>query len=362
MEEPELIKPYLREWLNDTILWEYDLKADRVKPFKDGFKIETRIGSSFLKVARSGAEALILAETLTKSLIKQGFNRVTPIIRSKYGDLFIRTEDGQVYYLTSWIKGKEMQLGRWFHLEEAVATLASMQAIPCGYKGPSLPSREYSGCWPDWFSQHLVELEECLEIAETIDQPSEFDYLFRSEAPRIIEQAKFSLELIISSPYQDLVEQAQAKGLICHGDFVGRNLIRNRRQEVYVTNFDLCRLDIRMYDLAKLFKRVLPRYGWDFEMAASLLKLYEVKNSLDPGEIEVLLAYLNFPHRFLAIARDYYLSDKDINSFYPQLIHSLELALIELPLHQDFVRQFVQQFDLYPAIFPEFLHNLDKVP
>ena len=152
--------------------------------------------------------------------------------------------------------------------------------------------------------------------------------------------------------------------MICHGEFIGRNLIRNRRQEVFVTNFDLCRLDLRMYDLATLLKRGLPRYGWDFDIACNLLRLYELKNPLYPGELDILLAYLNFPHRFCKVAQDYYLNIPNQFSGDPQIIQDLELALLELPLQQDFVWQFVRQFDLdlYSGISPEFLHNLEIVP
>jgi CotS family spore coat protein len=364
LEAPALIKPNLREWLNDTILWEYDLTADRVKTLQDGFKIETRVGSRFLRSARAGPEALILAEALTESLMQNGFNWVTPIIHSKYGDLFIETEDKHIYYLTHWVKGKELQLGRWVHFEEAVAILSNLQARQGGYKGQALAFRDFSQSWPDWFSENLVELEECLALAGGKDQPSEFDYLFLAEAPKIIQQAQFSLELIVKSPYPDLAQQARSQGMICHGEFVGRNLIRNRRQEVYVTNFDLCRLDLRMYDLATLLKRGLPRYGWDFEIAFKLIKLYELKNPLYPGELDILLAYLNFPHRFCKVTQDYYLNTPDQFSGDPQIIQDLELALLELPLQQDFVWQFVHRFDLdlYSGISPEFLHSLDIVP
>ncbi|NLC07201.1 MAG: hypothetical protein GX755_04430, partial [Syntrophomonadaceae bacterium] len=208
----------LKELLNDTVLWEYDLPAVKVQAVQGGYKIETRSGPRFLKVTQSDPEAIILADAGIRHLIKQGFSQVSPFILTKYGDAFVRLND-QTYYLTKWIKGKELQLGRWSHLEEAVATLARMQASAKGFIPPMVPTRESWGLWPDFFSLRLLELEECLKLAETKDQPSEFDLLFLSEADQVIEQARNSLEMIIDSPYQELVEEARAEGCFCHHDY-----------------------------------------------------------------------------------------------------------------------------------------------
>jgi CotS family spore coat protein len=331
----DILPVELKEQLNDTVLWEYDLPAVKVQVVQGGYKIETRSGPRFLKVTQSDPEAIMLADAGMRYLIKQGFSQVSPFILTKYGDAFVRLND-HTYYLTKWIKGKELQLGRWSHLEEAVATLARMQASAKGFMPPMVPTRESWGLWPDFFSLRLLELEECLKLAETKDRPSEFDILFLSEADQVLEQARITLEMIVDSPYQELVEEARAEGSLCHHDYTGRNLIRTRGKGVYVVNFDNCQLDIHLFDLAELFARVLPCYGWDLDLTRNLLITYNKELYLDPRHLEVLMAYLSFPQRFWQISRAYYLEGEPNSQ---EHIHSLRQVLLELPLHQDFIQQ-----------------------
>ncbi len=348
----------MKNFLNDMVLREYDLPADKVYPLDNGFKIETRQGPRFLKVAKVNPEALVLAEAALEWLINRGFTQVVPIIRSKYRDPFVQVND-QLYYLTGWIKGKALQLGRKSHLQEAIFTLAKMHAAAKGFQTPVTTSQEKWGQWPDGLSRRLLDIEISLKIAESRSHPSEFDLLFRSGALEVIEQIQNAIVLLINSPYLEMVEQAQKTGTICHGDYGGRNLIRTRKAEVYLTNFDNCCLDICMFDLGQLLNRVLPGYGWDLDLALSLLNLYETEVPLAPGEAGVLLAILSFPQRFWQIACQYYLKSEE--GHLEDYHRSLEQIYLELPLQQDFIWQFAQYFNLSSVIFPGFLRTPESV-
>lgn len=331
----------LKEQLNDNVLWEYDLPAEKVKEVKGGYKVETDDGRMLVKVARSTPEALNLAREAVSYLISRGFRRVAPIRSTKYGDAYVEV-DGHLYYLTDWISGKECQLEKFPQLQDAIATLAQMQAAAVGFIPPPSPGREKWHTWPERYQNRIGEIEECREVVERKDYGSDFDSLFITEAERFIEQGRFSLHLLDLADYQAQVEESRREGGICHRDFVGRNLIRNRKKEVFVVNFDNCQLDLRVFDLGRLMARVLPRYYWDIELAVNLLSIYEDISPLRPEELLILLSYLNFPQKLWRLARRYYLESAVLDNE----VKILQELMLEQPVHQDFVRRFIRHYQL----------------
>lgn len=335
----------LPEWLNENILWEYDLPAEKAIEVRGGFKIETAEGRRLVKLARTTPEAITLAYAALQYLRDRGFHQVAPIALTKYGDPYIKIEnqaENQLYYLTDWISGKECQLEMLPQLKEAVATLARMQAAVEGFSPPPTPSRERWHQWPGRYRQRLGELERCREMVEQGSVATEFDTLFLTEVGSFIEQGYFSLEWLDEAGYPQLVEEARRTGGICHSEFLGRNLIRNRRGEIYVVNFDNCQLDLRVFDLGRLLSRVLPRYSWDLELTVGLLDLYQERKPLSAGELMVLISYLNFPQRFWRLARRHYLEGVEEENE----VRQLQDLLLEQPVKEDFVLGFLRHYRL----------------
>lgn len=338
------IQSDLTEYINDTILSKYGLVTyENVEPVKGGYKIKTGEGFKFLRRAKVKKEELILAEDAINYLIKQGYKNVLPLIKSQNGDPFVSVHE-QFYYLTNWVKGRQLQLGRWSHLQDAVITLARMQIAIQGYKAPIVLSRERWGEWRNILYDEWEELEKCFRIINSRIYLSECDILFKSVADQISEQALYALNFVNNYTNDKLIDQAKKDGILCHDSFGGRNLIRTNRSEIYVVNFDNCVLDIRVVDFAKLLSKVLPRYYWDWEITMQLFELYTRYIQLSEGELQAVAAYLTFPHHFWGLARGYYLEIN--NGLYQNFVRVLERAIVELPLHQEFIRQLISFYKL----------------
>lgn len=323
------------------VLAEYDLPSDKANPVREGYQVDTLDGRRLIKRSWRTPEALELASEATDYLISRGFKYVAPIRTSKYGDPWVR-ENGQLYYLTDWINGKEFMMDRPAKLLEGVQTLVQMQLAATGFIPSSTYGRERWHTWNERYRDKVAELEQCRELVEQIDAPSEFDSLFFTEADGFIERGRLSLHLLEQTDYKALVEEASLEGGICHRDFVGRNLIRNRRREIFVVNFDNCQLDLKVFDLGRLLSWALPGLGWDFELAVDLLSRYTESIPLKKDDLRLLASYLNIPQRMWFLSRRHYLE----RVFEENDIGVLQEQLVEQPVHQEFIRQFIQHFKL----------------
>lgn len=332
----------LREQLNASVLFEYDLPAQKVKSIRGGYKVETAAGTKFLGAVHTDPAALILAHAAIDYLLQRGFKGTAPIELTKYGDPFVQV--GTTYfYLSPWIKGKELQLEKVSYLQEAVITLARMQLAARGFvPPPGVQSRERWFSWQQLFRERLSELEHCGEIAGERDLSAGFDSLFVAELPHFIEQGLCALEWLEQGSYLQVAEEARRQGGICHRDFVGRNLLRTRRKEIYVVNFEHCRLDLNLFDLARLILRALPYYHWDGDLAVALLRLYQELIPLRREEMIILLSYLYFPHRMWRLARRCYLEEAAEEDAFS----SLQELLLAEPLQRELVIHLIKNYHL----------------
>ncbi|NPV90446.1 MAG: CotS family spore coat protein [Firmicutes bacterium] len=323
------------------VLAEYDLSPDKARPVRGGCQVDTIEGKRLLKRSWRTQEALDLAYEATDYLMSQGFKHIAPIRLSKYGDPWVK-ENGQLYYLTDWITGKEFIMDRPAKLKEGIQALARMQSAAIGFVPSSDHSRERRETWGERFQGKLAELERCRELVEGIEEPSEFDSLFLTEVDGFIERGKTSIQMLEQADYKTLVEEARQEGGICHRDFVGTNLIRNRRREVFIVNFDNCHLDLKVFDLGRLLAWALPGFGWDFDLVVSLLAEYTESIPLKKDDLRLLAAYLCFPQRMWFLSRRHYLEPVPE----PGAMDMIQEVLVEQPVHQEFMRQCIRHYRL----------------
>lgn len=325
----------LRAEINATILKEYDLPARKIKAVRDGYKVETVRGTKFIKKAEVNQDELMLAFEAVEYLNQKGFNQALRFNRTKFGDPFV-IFDGQIYYLMDWLDGKDYDLGRLSRLTDAARLLRQMQESAVGFKTSSVPpTREKWDKWPVNYSQHLADLQQCWGIVEDRMFLTEFDQVFLGQISEILKQAERAVEIMNRAEYWEVVAAEQARGNICHHNFTSRNLIKAKHQ-VYVTNFDNCQLDIRLYDLGRIILRNLPRYHWDGEVFIAILSAYCEGTNLNKEERLILWSFLSFPHRWLRFARRNYLEGRFSESKSSQTIKNLMQSQLE---YQAFIQR-----------------------
>ena len=118
---------------------------------------------------------------------------------------------------------------------------------------------------------------------------------------KFIEIAEISLSLLDGVQHPRLIKQALLEGCICHHDYSYQNILI-KGPTTYITGFESCCEEIRIYDLVNLIRRKMRKCDWDFEKAVMLLGAYQKVAPLSSDEIHVMKAMLLFPQKFWRVA------------------------------------------------------------
>ena len=117
--------------------------------------------------------------------------------------------------------------------------------------------------------------------------------------------AKLSLEISTS------IDTSNLNVSLCHGDYVNKNILINNK-DVWIIDFDKCKIDYCAHDLAYFLRRLLKREttNWNPALTVDIINTYLKINTLSDSDLKYILAYLAFPQKFWKISRDYY---KNVN-------------------------------------------------
>lgn len=295
------------KYLEDVILREYDFRAiKRIRGKERVWRVLTDRGERFLKLSRCNANELFFVRQVLEHLANHGFRRVARFILTKYGDPFIE-DQGNCYYLTDWIEGKNCSFSKPAHLEEAVFTLAEFHRAASDFQlQPTFGQAQFPqnfrqewGRWQKIFSQRgekVRSLSRKWERGKLKD--SEQAKLINGKAASVYAWAMQASRLLETEDFQELVAAERADKVVSHGAYTGSNIIICKKGSgAFAVDLDHCLQDVRVFDLAKLLARVLPQYKWDVDVGLQILGWYSDIRPLDEREQRAMVAYLAFPHR-----------------------------------------------------------------
>ena len=88
-----------------------------------------------------------------------------------------------------------------------------------------------------------------------------------------------------------------------------KNILINRNNnDVWIIDFDKCKIDYCAHDISYFLRRLLKRNStnWNSGLTINLINTYKKYNELSESDFKYILAYLAFPQKFWKISRDYY--------------------------------------------------------
>ncbi|HEX3032574.1 MAG TPA: CotS family spore coat protein [Bacillota bacterium] len=285
------------KYLEDVILREYDFRSiKRVKGQERVWRVSTDKGDRFLKLARCNSTELSFVRQVLEHIANRGFRRVARFIVTKYGDPFVE-DQGSCYYLTDWIEGKTCSFNKPVYLEEAVYTLAEFHRASIGFE--SKPPRQEWGKWKRIFSERAEKIQNLSRNWEKGNpKDSPVGKLINGKAAAIYAWAMQASRLFESEGIQSLLDSEKAERVISHGRFTESNIIIGKDgRGAYVVDLDHCLQDARIFDLAKLLAKVLPRNNWNVDLSLRILAWYSDIRPVSENEFKAIIAYLAFPHR-----------------------------------------------------------------
>lgn len=285
----------------------FDLDVKALVPYKDFYIVSTSKGKKILRRCLPVPGRILFVHGAKEHLYNSNFSNIDRFICTAEGRPYIIIGEN-FYTMTDFIEGRECDFDCRDDIMGASRLLASLHKASKGYVPPQgcLPQDDL-GKLPFYFEKRLGELRRLKKVAAR--RKSAFDYLYLDYADYFIDKAEKVIKLLSQSCYGDLVKKARREGTFCHHDFTYHNIICSKT-DIYITNFNYCCFELKIYDIANLLRRKMRKCCWDMNEARVILSEYRSIEDISPDEFFVLLLMLQFPQKFWRVANRYYNSKR----------------------------------------------------
>ncbi|HBF35755.1 MAG TPA: hypothetical protein DDW50_00355 [Firmicutes bacterium] len=287
------------------ILDYWGLELYHFEKVRDVYKLYTKEGLKNLKLSPLVPARILFVHQAILHLTQRGFMKMTPLIPTRKGETSVCDQD-YAYSLFDWIEGRQCDYSNRAELTESMKVLADFHQKSKGFTPPVHSNmRDHLGKCLKHFEERYQDLLRFTELAKNAPKdPFAISYLANIEA--FLPMAAEAITKMKKSEYPRLVEQAQLTKAFCHGDPAARNFILTPSHEIFIIDFDSCRLDLPIMDVIKFARRVMKKYHWQYSLTQSLLDSYQEVNSLTANEIAVMKAVFFFPQKFWRLAIRYF--------------------------------------------------------
>jgi len=278
-----------------------------IVPVRNIFRITTQKGMFSLKRVIYDEEEMNFIMSVIEHLKRNGFENVMDYMAKDDGSLFYEY-DGEKYYLTRWVDGRELDYQNPIDLKSATHLLSKFHKASQGFDMSMVPdSRNLLGKWPQNFKDRILEMNEMKFRALLKKGRADFDRIYLEYVDMCLGDAHEALEILINSPYEELVSKAKEDNGFIHHDYAHHNLIQSFDGKLYVLDFDYCAVDIRIHDVGSLIIRNMKKTGWDIDKALYIIECYDRESPISNDELKVLIPFFLFPQDFWQISRQYYI-------------------------------------------------------
>ena len=291
-----------------AVLEKYDIEVLRSWKGRSAILCETKTGIKILKEYKGSEERLLLQQQLLKEIKRNGFYHLEDIISSKDGEVLVKDEEMNSYYLKEYGEGKECNVREsqeTGYVTEQMALLHKAMELPEFVKEKNIPT--YS--LVKEFEKHNRELKKIKKYLKSKRQKSDFEYFLYQNYDRFLEKSEKTLEEVREHTDYLGEEETLRKGSLCHGDFQHHNVLLGK-DGVFFINFEKYVFDSPMRDLSLFFRKMMEKNNWSKELGLFVLESYQKQRKISEEEKYQLYCRLSYPEKFWKIANFYYNSPK----------------------------------------------------
>lgn len=291
-----------------AVLEKYDIEVLRSWKGRSAILCETKNGIKILKEYKGSEERLLLQQQLLKEIKKNGFSHLEDIISSKEGEVLVKDEEMNSYYLKDYAEGKECNIRECQetgYVAEQMALLHKAMELPEFVIEKNIP--RYSLL--NEFEKHNRELKKIKKYLKSKRQKSDFEYFLYQNYDRFLDKSEKILEEMRAHPELLGEEKAFNKGNLCHGDFQHHNALLNK-EGIFFVNFEKYVFDNPMRDLSLFFRKMMEKNDWSKELGLFVLESYQKQRKISEEEKYQLYYRLSYPEKFWKIANFYFNSSK----------------------------------------------------
>lgn len=302
------------------------------------FKVTSNNQSYCLKKVYYDEKNLLFVYSAMEWLYRNNV-KVPKLLPSSDHNRFIHM-DNMLFILTPWVDGVKCNFDSLTDVRLSIKTLGKLHKCSKNFT-PISGSAERIGLDNYYLSinKHFNEILETANLASTYND--KFSKIFLSNLDNNLSLAKLSLEISSSINTSDLTIS------LCHGDYVNKNILISKNDDVWVIDFDKCKIDYSAHDLSYFLRRLLKRAttNWNVALTIDIINTYNKVNKLNSSDLKYILAYLAFPQKFWKISRDYYknINKCNKNSFISLFTKGLERSSEQL----DYINNMIEIFERY---------------
>ncbi len=315
----------------------YDLDIKNLYPYRDCYIINTQKGKKLIKKSSLTAERILFVHGAKEHLYENGFKNTDRYLCTTDGSPSVCIEEAY-YTLSDVLTGVECNFENRPDIIKASTLLASMHRASRGYIPPENSiARNELGKLPVYFMKRLEDIKKLKKLAKK--GRSSFDYLFLDYVNYFSDLAESAIETLEGSNYRHHVMKAEKDGGFCHHDFTQYN-VTLMQDDVYISNFEYCCFELKVYDLANFIRRKMRKCNWDINEAAIIVNEYRNTESLSDDDMIIMKTILKFPQKFWRVANRYYNSRRSWSE--RVFISKLQEVIAEIDSH----KQFLDRYDL----------------
>lgn len=331
--------------LSEEFFLNLGIEINDIIPLRKVFVVITPNGKKILKIVNSTEERL---EFIDKSLeyISKKYPNVLSYFKTKK-DKVCEVWKEEIYVLLDMIDGREAAFSNPVEIEICSKAIANMHLAANGL----LDIIDEDLIRENLGENLILSINDSYEMLENIKYnvekyryKNEFDKMFMLHVDCNLKQIKKTLELLAVSDYSSIL-QDKSKIVLCHNDLAHHNFIIDG-EEVKIIDFDYCKLDSRIIDVANYIRKVIKNFAYDSSKVKLILDSYNSINKLSNEEIKLLYVLLSFPKDFVTITTNYYYKQKswDEEVFINRFKGKTENEVYRKEFLDRFITEFKQYF------------------
>lgn len=285
---------------------QFGFKIYEMIPMKGIYLIKTDKGNKCLKKINYGTQKLMYIYKAKEHIISNGFDKIDKNYLTPEGAPYAFVND-DIYVVTEWIEGRECDFKKEEDLKRAAETLARFHLCARGFTpDEDTKVRSDIGKLTNTLDKRLATLNKMRDTARKNKRKTEFDMLYLTNVDFYLKLSKDAMKSLDLESYKKVCSDALSDKVLCHHDFTYHNILFEDNGDSYVIDFDYCKWEMQIYDVATLLIKSLKRLNWDMNSAKLVLESYGNIKPISVHELNILKTLLIFPQRFWRLANRYY--------------------------------------------------------
>jgi CotS family spore coat protein len=322
---------------------QFGIKIENIKPNKGVYYLKTDKGVRCLKKINYGIQKLLFVYGAKEHLINNGYTNVDKYYLNIDGLPYALVNE-DIYTLSSWIDGKECDFQNKEELLVAAKNLALLHLASRGYEPPENSKLKTDlGRWPHLMEKRIKSFDRMRDMGRKKSMKTAFDLSYIKEVQFYKDLGKRATAILGDSKYMELCSIAEEEKGFCHHDYTYHNIIIDTNNRVNIIDFDYCKREVRIYDLANFLIKVLKRVQWNLEYCKLVIEGYNSVSPIKDEEYRVLFAFLVFPQRFWRLSNRYYYNE--VNWGQNTFNKKMDELMAEQKVYLEFVEEFKKAYD-----------------